>query len=103
MCVCAFVSPTVESEWLGEGQNSNVPAVVINVSINKGQVAAVINDRLHFCHVGVDWFIIDGAQQHTPAINKAVTSSMERVTEEEEATMQAFSAVHTQTNSHTYT
>ncbi len=58
----AFVCPTVESEGLGEGQNSDVPAVVINVGINKGKVAAVVNDGLHLCHIGVDWFIIDGAQ-----------------------------------------
>lgn len=69
--------PTVESEGLGEGQNSDVPAVVVNVGIHKRQVAAVVNDGLHLRHVGVDWFIIDGAQQHTPAINKAVPPSVE--------------------------
>lgn len=67
---------TVESKGLGEGQNSNVPAVVINVCIYKGQVAAVVNDGLHLCHVGVDRFIIDGAQQHSPAINKAIPPSI---------------------------
>lgn len=76
--LCAFVCPTIESEWLGEGQNSDVPAVVINVGIYKWQVAAVVNNRLDLYHVGIDWFIIDRAQQHTPAINKAVASSTER-------------------------
>lgn len=56
-----FVCPTIESEGLGESQNSNVPAVVIDVSIYKGQVAAVVNNGLHLRHVGVDRFIIDGA------------------------------------------
>lgn len=76
--LCVIVCPTIESEWLGEGQNSNVPAVVINISIYKWQVAAVINNSLDLHHVGVDWFIINGAQQHTPAINKAVPSSIVR-------------------------
>lgn len=56
-----LVCPTIESEGLGESQNSNVPAVVIDVSIYKGQVAAVVNNGLHLRHVGVDRFIIDGA------------------------------------------
>lgn len=77
ICVYTLVCITVESEGLGEGQNSNVPAVVINVSIDKGQVAAVVNNGLHLHHVSIDWFIIDGAQQHTPAINKAIPPSME--------------------------
>lgn len=72
--------PTVESEGLGEGQNSDVPAVVINVGIHKGQVAAVVNDGLHLRHIGVDWFIIYGAQQHTPAINEAIPPSVESLT-----------------------
>lgn len=76
-CVYALVSPTIECEGLGEGQNSDVPAVVINVSIYKGQVAAVVNNGLHLRHVSIDWLIIDGAQQHTPAINKAIPPSME--------------------------
>lgn len=80
ICVNAFLCPTIESERLGEGQNRYVPAVVINVGIYKGKVAAVINNGLHLRHVGIDWFIVDGAQQHTPAINKAVPSGMERVT-----------------------
>lgn len=76
-CVYALVCPTIEREGLGEGQNSDVPAVVINVSIYKGQVAAVVNNGLHLRHVSIDWLIIDGAQQHTPAINKAIPPSME--------------------------
>lgn len=79
----ALVGPTIESEGLGESQNSDVPAVVIDVSIYKGQVAAVVNDGLHLRHVGVDWFIIDGAQENTPAVNKAIPPSMERVKEAE--------------------
>lgn len=78
LALCACVRPTVKREWLGEGQNSDVPAVVINVSIYKWQVAAVVNNRLDLHHVGVDRFIIDRAQQHTPTINKAVPSSRER-------------------------
>lgn len=78
LALCVFVCPTIESQWLGEGQNSDVPAVVINVSIYKWQVAAVVNNSLDLHHVGIDWFIIDRAQQHTPAINKAVPSSIER-------------------------
>lgn len=42
----------------------------------------MVNNSLDLHHIGVDWFIIDGAQQHTPAINKAVPSSMERVKKE---------------------
>lgn len=68
--------PTIEGEWLGEGQYSNVPAVVINVSVYKGQVAAVVNNGFHLRHIGVDWFIVDGAQQHTPAINEPVPSNI---------------------------
>lgn len=75
--VCVCVNPTVECEGLAEGQNCNVPAVVVNVSIYKGQVAAVVNNGLHLHHFSVDWFIIDGAQQHTPTINKAIPPSMD--------------------------
>lgn len=60
-CVYDLACPTIESEGLGECQNSDVPAVVINVSIYKGQVAAVVNDGLHLRHVCIDRFIIDGA------------------------------------------
>lgn len=81
--MCASLCPTIESEWLGKSQNSDVPAVVVNVRIDEGQVAAVVNDGLHLRHVGVDWFIVNGAQQHTPAVNKPVPSGMESVTEEE--------------------
>lgn len=69
---------TIEGERLGESQNSNVPAVVINVSVYKGQVAAMVNNGFHLCHIGVDWFIVDGAQQHTPAINEPVPSNLYR-------------------------
>lgn len=69
--------PTIECERVGEGQNSNVSAIVINVSIYKGQVAAVVNNGLHFHHIGIDGFIIDGAQQHTPSINKAIPPNTE--------------------------
>lgn len=73
-------TPTVESEGLGEGQNGDVPAVVVDVGIHKGQVAAVVNDGLHLRHVGVDWLIIDGAQQHTPAIDEAIPPGVESLT-----------------------
>lgn len=89
--VCVLACPTVESEGLGEGQNSNVPAVVINVSIYKGQIAAVVNNGLHLCHVGIDWLIIDGAKQHTPTINKAIPPSMKRVKEEDMITSHTIS------------
>lgn len=70
--------PTIESERLSEGQDSDVSAVVVNVSIYKGQVAAVVNNGLNLRYVGIDRFIVDGAQQHTPAINKAIPPSIRR-------------------------
>lgn len=76
MFVCLWC-PTIESEGLGEGQHSDVPAVVIDISINKRQVAAVVNNGLHLRHIGIDWLIIDGAQQHSPAINKAIPPVIE--------------------------
>lgn len=66
------VSPTVEGEGMCEGQHGDVPAVVVNVGIHKGQVAAVVNDGLHLGHVRVDRLVVDGAQQHTPAIHEAI-------------------------------
>lgn len=69
---------TIESERLSEGQDSDVSAVVVNVSIYKGQVAAVVNNGLNLRYVGIDRFIVDGAQQHTPAINKAIPPSIRR-------------------------
>lgn len=78
MLLYHYVCPTIESEGLGEGQNSNVPAVVINVSVYKRQVAAVVNNGLHLCHISIDWFIVDGSQQHTPAINKPIPPSVGR-------------------------
>lgn len=71
------VSPTVERERLCQSQNSNVPAVVVDVSVHKGQVAAVVNNGLHLRHFSITWFVVDGAQQHTPAINKAIPPGME--------------------------
>lgn len=71
------MTPTVEREGLAEGQNCDVPAVVVNVSVYKGQVAAVVNNGLHLHHFSVGWFIIDGSQQHTPPINEAIPPSMD--------------------------
>lgn len=79
VCVCVWLSCTVERERLGEGDNGDVPAVVVYVSIHKGQVAAVVNDSLHLRHIGIDGFVVDGAQQHTPAVKKAVTPSREDI------------------------
>lgn len=70
--------PTAESEGLGEGQHGDVPAVVVNAGVHKGQIAAVIHDGLHLCHVGVDWFVIDGAQQHTPAVDRVIPPGEEQ-------------------------
>lgn len=72
MLKVVHASPTVEGEGMCKGQHSDVPAVVINVGIHKGQVAAVVNDGLHLGHVGVDRLVVDGAQQHTPAIHEAI-------------------------------
>lgn len=77
--VCVCLSRTVERERLGEGENGDVPAVVVDVSNHKGQVAAVVNDSLHLRHIGIDGFVVDGAQQHTPAVKKAVTPSTEDI------------------------
>lgn len=73
-CVKKYVHacPTIEREGLCQGQNSDVPAVVVNVRIHKRQVAAVVNNGLHLRYVSVDRFVVDGAQQHTPAIYKAI-------------------------------
>lgn len=68
-----LVSPTVEGEGMRECQHGNVPAVVVNVGIHKRQVAAVVNDGLHLRNVGVDRFVVDGAQEHTPAIYKTIS------------------------------
>lgn len=68
---------TVEGQRLGEGENGDVPAVVIDVSVHKGQVAAVVDDGLHLHHVGIDGFVVDGAQQHAPAAEKAIAPSTE--------------------------
>lgn len=68
---------TVESKRMGEGKNGNVPAVVIDVGIHEGQVAAVVNNGLNLRHVGIDGFVVDGAQQHTPAVKKAIPPSTE--------------------------
>lgn len=98
LCVfMCFVCPTIEIEWFGESQNSNVPAVVIDVRIYEGQVAAVVNDGLHLRHVGVDWFVVNGAQQHTPAVNKAVPSGMESVTGRSSNVLEGFLNVNTDT------
>lgn len=70
--------PTIESERLSEGQDSDVSAVVVNVSIYKGQVAAVVNNGLNLRYIGIDRFIVDGSQQHTPAINKAIPPSIRK-------------------------
>lgn len=77
VCVCALVNPTIKGEWLCQGQNSNISAVIINVCIYKRQVAAVVNYGLHFRHVGIYRFIIDGAEQHTPAIHNAESAKRE--------------------------
>lgn len=66
---------TTEDERLCEGQNSDVPAVVIDVGINERQVAAVVNNGLHLCHISIDWFVGDGAQQDTPAVHEAIASN----------------------------
>lgn len=58
---CDTTCPTTEGERLCEGQNSDVSAVVIDIGINKGQVAAVVNNGLHLCYISIDWFIVDGA------------------------------------------
>lgn len=71
------VSPTVEGEGMREGQHGDVPAVVVNVGIHKGQVAAVVNDGLHLGHGRVDRLVVDGAQQHTPAIHEAIPPAIE--------------------------
>lgn len=80
MCVSAFVNRTVEGKRLGEGENGDVPAVVIDVCIHKGQVAAVVNEGLHLRHIGIDGFVVDGAQQHTPAVQKAIPPGTEKHT-----------------------
>ena len=77
VCVCVCVYYTVEGKRLGEGENSDVPAVVIDVSVHKGQVAAVVNNGLNLRHIGIDGFVIDGAQQHPPAVKKAIPPSAE--------------------------
>lgn len=78
VCVYVLVWPTVESDGMSEGQNSDVPAVVVNVTVYKGQVAAVVNNGVHLRHVGVDWFTVDGAELHTPAIKKAMPPSVKK-------------------------
>ena len=78
-CSHATACPTIKCQRLGEGQNSNVPAVVINVGNYKGQVAAVVNNGLHLRHVSIDWFVVDGAQKYTPAVNKAIAPGMGKV------------------------
>lgn len=77
VCACPFMDSTVEGQRLGEGENGDVPAVVIDVSVHKGQVAAVVDDGLHLHHVGIDGFVVDGAQQHAPAAEKAIAPSTE--------------------------
>lgn len=77
MRVCA--SRTVEGEGLGEGEDGDVPAVVVDVGVHKGQVAAVVHDGLDLHHVGVDGFVVDGAQQHSPAVEEAVPPRAEDV------------------------
>lgn len=67
-----LVSRTVEGEGMCECQHGNVPAVVVNVGVHKWQVAAVVNDGLHLGDVSVDRFVVDRAQQHTPAIYEAI-------------------------------
>lgn len=37
----------------------------------------MVNDGFHLCHVGIDWFVVDGAQQHTPAAYDSVSSNIE--------------------------
>lgn len=61
---------------MGECQHGDVPAVVVNVGVHKWQVAAVVNDGLHLRDVSVDWFVVDGAQQHTPSIYEAIPPGM---------------------------
>lgn len=73
----AHASRTAEGERLGEGKNGDVPAVVVDVRVHKGQVAAVVNDGLDLCHVGVDRLVVDGAQQHPPAVQEAIPPSTE--------------------------
>lgn len=68
---------TVEGKRMREGENCDVPAVVIDVSIHKGQVAAVVNNGLNLRHIGIDGFVVDGAQQHTPAVKEAIPPSAE--------------------------
>lgn len=75
--ICAREGRTAEGEWLGEGENGDVPAVVVDVRVHKGQVAAVVHDGLDLCHVGVDGFVVDGAQQHPPAVKEAIPPSTE--------------------------
>lgn len=75
------VRPTVEGEGMSEGQHGDVPAVVINVGIHEGQVAAVVHDGPHLGHVSVDRLVVDGAQQHTPAIDEAVAPGIDHFVE----------------------
>lgn len=71
---------TIEGDGLSEGQYSNVAAVIVNAIDHKGQVVAVVNDSFHFRHVGIGWFVVDGAHQHTPVTNKAITASKNKET-----------------------
>lgn len=73
----AFVNCTVEGKRMGESQHGDVPAVVIDVCIHKGQVAAVVNNGLNLRHTGIDGFVVDRAQQHTPAVKKAIAPGTE--------------------------
>lgn len=73
----AFMNCTVEGKRIGESENGDVPAVVIDVCVHKGQVAAVVNNGLNLRHIGIDGFVVDGAQQHTPAVQKAIAPSTE--------------------------
>ncbi|TNN47816.1 hypothetical protein EYF80_041959 [Liparis tanakae] len=59
-------------ERLAEGQDGDVPAVVVDAGVHEGQVAAVVDDGAHLHHVAVDGFAVDGAEQHAPAVHEAV-------------------------------
>lgn len=39
----------------------------------------MVNDSLNLRHVGIDRFVVDGAQQHTPAVKKAIPPSTENI------------------------